>query len=95
VNEYPSDEVLEQIKTMPCDDFHAFMDFIKSHWHFVEWGWTREGNVYYLSTGGWSGNEDIIDTMSENKIFCLMYRQQSRRGWHFVFGRSEDMHREE
>lgn len=39
----------------------------------------------YISTGGWSGNEDIIRALKLNKWFYCFYWVQSRRGGHYVF----------
>ena len=85
IEEYPSDEVLEQIEAMPCDDFHKFMEFVHSHWRFAEWGWKCEGDIYYVSTGGWSGNESLLGAMSENFMFWSLYWQEARRGGPYVF----------
>lgn len=82
---YPSDETLEEIKNADCQDFHKFMEMIEPHWEFADWGWRRDGEVYFISTGGWSGNEDIIQAMKENMIFWMMYWANSRRGGHYVF----------
>lgn len=38
-----------------------------------------------LSTGGWSGNEDIIEALKQNKYFYSFYWLQSRRGGHYIF----------
>lgn len=82
---YPSDEVLEQIKNLDCKDFHGFMDFIHDNWEFADWGWKRDGEIYFISTAGWSGNEDIIYAMKQNQIFWMTYWYQSRRGGHYIF----------
>ena len=39
----------------------------------------------YISTGGWSGNESIIEALRQNKWFFCLYWVQERRGGHFVF----------
>ena len=82
---YPTEETLKQIEEMDCKDFHAFMDFIHNEWEFADWGWKRDGDVYYISTGGWSGNEDLIQSMRKNFMFWMLFWQQSRRGGHYIF----------
>ena len=71
----------------------SFMDFVRSCWWNPEWGWSEEdteselGNKvhrYSLSTGGWSGNESLIDAMQGNWFFWTFWIS-SRRGGHFVF----------
>ena len=40
---------------------------------------------YYISTAGWSGNEEIIDAMMQNHMMWSLYWDQSNRGGHFIF----------
>lgn len=83
--EYPTEEELKKIQEWPVEDFHGLMAFVKSLWAFDSWGWSQEGDLYRISTGGWSGNEDIIGALQENTIFWLFYWQQSARGGHYIF----------
>jgi hypothetical protein len=39
----------------------------------------------YLSTGGWSGNEDLIDALQHNHMFWATCWLRSERGGHHVF----------
>jgi hypothetical protein len=41
--------------------------------------------VLELHTGGWSGNEDIIDAMEQNKWFYNFYWHSSRTGGHYEY----------
>ena len=100
---YPTDEALDIIRewTFQMSDRDLF-EFIKSIWWMPDWGWKeceaideRTGEksyCYYISTGGWSGNESIIQAMQENKwMFWHMHWVQSRRGGHYIFElRNED-----
>jgi len=100
---YPTDEALDIIRewTFQMSDRDLF-EFIKSIWWMPDWGWKeceaideRTGEksyCYYISTGGWSGNESIIQAMQENKwMFWHMHWVQSRRGGHYIFElRKED-----
>jgi hypothetical protein len=98
MSEYPTDEELETIKNWPCDkghtDFKELMGYVKDIWWQAEWGWNEAEIVddfgrayinYDVSTGGWSGNEDIIGAMRKNMMFWLMCWEQSRRGGHYIF----------
>jgi len=87
---YPTDEFLEEIKKEELPEFHAFMAKIKEQWEFADWGWSQEGNFYRISTGGWSGNEDIIGAMRSNFVFWSLYWCQSRRGGHYIFAPCKD-----
>lgn len=82
---YPSDEDLLKIEEWPYQDFPGLMKFVKSIWWHPDWGWTINGNKYNISTGGWSGNEDIIGALMRNKMFWLLCWVSSRRGGHFEF----------
>ncbi len=38
-----------------------------------------------ISTGGWSGNEDVIDALHENLMFWMLYWYKTERGGHYWF----------
>lgn len=84
-NDYPIDEELEVIKNFPPEDFHGCMTFIEPLWE--RYGSFRKmgENVYRLATGGWSGNESIINALHNNQMFWALYWAESRRGGLFVF----------
>ena len=100
---YPTEAALDVIRewTFQMSDRELF-DFIKSIWWMPDWSWKeceaidertgRKSYCYYISTGGWSGNESIIQAMQENKwMFWHMHWVQSRRGGHYIFElRKED-----
>ena len=100
---YSTDEALDIIRewTFQMSD-RALFEFIKSIWWMPDWGWKEceaideltgeKSYCYYISTGGWSGNESIIQAMQENKwMFWHMHWVQSRRGGHYIFElRKED-----
>lgn len=87
---YPVEEELEKIRQWNTtkENWHDFMEYIKSVWWMPDWGWSRDGDIYHISTGGWSGNEDIVAAMQENHMFWIMYWHSSRRGGHYVFAPS-------
>ncbi len=93
---YPTDEFLDAVKNWECgkNDYKELMEFIKSGWHFAEWGFhcndatdTLDDEVfeYRVSTGGWSGNEDLIAAMRANFMFWSICWVQARRGGHYIF----------
>jgi hypothetical protein len=85
---YPTDECLDKIKNWDIikdRNFLGMMEFIKSVWQYADWGWAEKGDKYFISTGGWSGNEDIIYAMKGNHIFWAIHWEQSRVGGHYIF----------
>ena len=65
----------------------ALMKYIKDLWQYDYWTEMKGENeiVYKISTGGWSGNEEIIEALKSNIIFWSMCWYQSRRGGHYIF----------
>jgi hypothetical protein len=45
----------------------------------------KRQHTFRLSTGGWSGNEDMIRAMRENFLFWHMTWQVHRAGGHYEF----------
>lgn len=87
--DYPTEIELETIRYWVVDDldeYHAIMDYIHDRWQYANSGyWTQEGDIYKISTAGWSGNESLIGAMQDNFVFWAMYWVSSRRGGHYVF----------
>ena len=92
---YPAEQALERIEYWPYNDPKGWFEFIFSIWHFGAWGckekdepheWKENTMVhrYYISTGGWSGNEDIIRAMQQNHVLWSDTWVQSRRGGHYI-----------
>jgi hypothetical protein len=96
---YPTEEELERIIKWD-GDFKQLLSYVKSVGHYWPeedgWGWSEEPEVvdelrggyvtrYHISTGGWSGNESIIDALNKNFLFWHMHWVQHRRGGHYIF----------
>lgn len=45
----------------------------------------RKSGRLYLITGGWSGNEDVIDALGKCFLFWSQHWERSLRGGHFTF----------
>lgn len=93
---YPTDAALNVIKLWSWDDSKGWFEFIKSIWWMPDWGWHEKEEEhdwdkgkfvyrYYVSTGGWSGNESIIRAMQENHLLWKLRWYSSKRGGHYVF----------
>ena len=89
-NGYPDEATLKAIAAWPYQQLRELMEYVRQAWHFGEWGWSQEdradgSRTYNISTGGWSGNESLIDALQDNRMFWMLCWQQSRRGGHYVF----------
>jgi len=84
-NGYPDVEELTKIKEWPYKDCTGLMAYVESLWRNPDWGWKRDGNTYAISTGGWSGNEDLINAMGDNLLFWALCWVESKRGGHYTF----------
>lgn len=82
---YLTQEELKKIVDWDFSDYHGLMEYVKNLWAFDAWGFHREDEIYHLSTGGWSGNEDIISAMEQNTMFWSLYWFRSTRGGHYIF----------
>ncbi len=89
--DYPTIEDLMTIRNWKFEDFYkdyvAFAEYIVNLWHYGEpWAKLMGKKVkrLKLSTGGWSGNEEIIDAMSKT-FFWMMCWERSERGGHYLF----------
>jgi hypothetical protein len=93
---YPTEDALDRIEKWPYTDPRGWFEFIQAIWHFSSWGWKeltepsdwKENTMvlrYYVSTGGWSGNEDIIRAMQANHVLWSTTWVQTRRGGHYIF----------
>lgn len=92
---YPTEESIVFVRGYRFDyDRIDLFDFIKSIWWTPEMLWDEEDGVdqfghairtYRISTGGWSGNEDIIRALEKNLYAWHTTWVQSRRGGHYIF----------
>lgn len=84
--DYPdAREIRTIIKWDIINDTPGFLEFIKLIWWNSGWGYRMGRKKLYLSTGGWSGNEDRIEAMMKNRLFWTFYWESTRRGGHYVF----------
>ena len=83
---YPDDDELESIKAWPPSDLDGCMEYVRERWKYADSGFfNHDKGSYKLSTGGWSGNEEIIGALHENVVWWMMYWQSSARGGKHVF----------
>lgn len=90
---YPSRSQLKRIKDWPHNDHLGMVEYITSIWYLADWGITvKWGNdedhgylvlKMYISTAGWSGNEEILQVLKKTR-FWIFHWVESRRGGHSV-----------
>jgi hypothetical protein len=82
---YPDEVELETIRKWPWKDCVGLLEYVKERWWEPDWGWTEDNGIIDVSTGGWSGNEDLIGAMQDNTMFWMLCWESSRRGGHYEF----------
>jgi len=81
---YPTAATLDAISNWPLEDVGGLWQFIIKAWKYKDY-FRIKGHLLHLSTGGWSGNEDIISAMMRNTLVWYMCWKSSRKGGHHVF----------
>lgn len=82
---YPDEQELERIKTWPINDAKGLFAFVEKIWTYGNYLSEPDDGYWEISTGGWSGNEDIIEAMQANLGFWSLNWLESRRGGHYKF----------
>ncbi len=87
---YPTENELQKIANWDGTTSHEaleLIEFLRSLWTFESWGFCLTGKKVLkleLHTGGWSGNESVIQVLQTN-WFWMFYWQKSIRGGHYFF----------
>ena len=93
---YPTEETLTAIELWPFNDTKGLWRLVQDTWWMPDWGFgpvikgSNGEALLGISTGGWSGNEDIIVALRDNHIFWMFYWESSHRGGHYEFRVKED-----
>lgn len=91
MNDYPTHDQLERIRTWDYKDPQGWFAYLQSAWHWEEYGPQEvpcedEGYIeIWCSTGGWSGNEELIEAMRANRMLWALTVWAWRRGGHHTF----------
>jgi len=84
LDNYPTKIELGMIRKWPFMDEKGWLDYCLGLWTFDGWATKRGGN-YRFATGGWSGNEDIIEAMQANMGCWMSTWRSSHRGGLYKF----------
>ncbi len=90
---YPTDETVEIIKNWDPRDPVGLFEFLKAAWNDCGCIREPEANVIELITGGWSGNEELIDAFQSNIAWSLCW-QLSQVGGLYRFEIPENFRKE-
>lgn len=84
---YPTDDFLEHVRTYdvlkngPCDLIRELKEF----WRWPDYiRWYPRTKTLKISTGGWSGHENVMAALQENFIFMIFW-MATLRGGHYTF----------
>lgn len=93
---YPTEDSLSRLAEAPClnnEEFVQIMDQIREVWWHPDYFTKlvdRNGRTHYMvSTGGWSGNEDLIGAMQRNTLLWMLHFQSVHSGGHYHFSSRE------
>jgi len=94
-NEYHTEKELKRIQKWPTKDINGLIEHLRKIWNYenyfvTKWGrdtlfGNRQVLIVEMHTGGWSGNEGIIEALEKNKSFWFMWWFKSERGGHYYF----------
>lgn len=90
---YPTQEELDTIANWKLN-LPLLANYVQERWNWGKNMWIIRNGKTELGqpclkikahTGGWSGNEAIIDALAKNQLFWLTCWVSSRRGGHYEF----------
>lgn len=88
---YPTWETLRVIREWPIKSNFAVRDllaYVQKSWRYkfeIRTGGRGRKRWIYIATGGWSGNEEIVDALKNNYVFWLFCWLESHRGGGYKF----------
>lgn len=95
-NGYPTEDTLRMIREWEGDWTDMF-EFLRAIWKYPErWSiaMVEDEQCYRFSTGGWSGNEELVSALEQNFFAMSLFWVSSHRGGLYYFavpnGRASD-----
>lgn len=71
---YPTEETLQEIRQWKNENNQDAIDllrYIQAAWYYPDRAKDKDG-LFVFSTGGWSGNESLIQALQENSIWFYL-----------------------
>ncbi len=87
-NNYPGGKSLQQIKEWDIltQGIDGLLDLVEENTNWADRQIERGSRGRYVyHTGGWSGNEDVIEALMHNFLFWSLNWRMSRAGGHYYF----------
>ena len=81
---YPTESTLDLIRQWSFGDLRGLAEFVCEAWQYDDYA-NIDGDKMELHTGGWSGNESLIEALQDNTMFWMRCWMKSERGGHFWF----------
>lgn len=88
---YPTNSQLNKVKKWKInskEDLIQILDYVEKLHYYSKWGFHVSGkNIIKIEfhTGGWSGNESLIEALQDNFIFWTAGWEKSTKGGHYWF----------
>jgi hypothetical protein len=83
MSRYPTEAELERVRFWSVTEALGWVDYVSGLWEYGEPYCRRTQRRWYLSTGGWSGNESVIEAMHDSILWGFAFLAH-RRGGHYV-----------
>ena len=89
-NDYPDEKSLKEIEEWDIlkQGVQGLLDLVEENTNWPDWSFSITGKRvirFEYHTGGWSGNEDVIDALHQNRLFWSLYWEKSTVGGHYYF----------
>lgn len=89
MSEYPTTREIIELRTLATSGkAMPVIDYLDEVYNLdcgkIIYNNTKHSWTLIIITGGWSGNEDIINTLSET-MFWMLHWQKSERGGRYTF----------
>lgn len=80
----PTDDELQTIGDWDTLDFNGLAEYMNERWGYPDYS-DLLGDVWLVSTGGWSGHEEALAELPA--MWTYFHGYSTRRGGHYVFTR--------